>query len=318
MARNAIEVRDCDNLFDKIYDCAILAIGYEQRSTYIGRSEKVKALRRVALGYNENRILRYSENKQWYQSHEYEVQECSDSDFKSVFKHEVFSAGQINGKNEQQFLIDISSFNRFRLATMVELLREHELEITVSVDFAYCLAKYSAPPAHTALNRHVGPVNPYFSGWWTEPELPSAAFVGLGYEEDKALGALEHLQPSEIWAFLPSSPVSEYTPALHQANCSVIEMIRGRVVGYDVDQPFDLFTKLESLIAGVGRRSNCILLPFGPKIFALCALLVACLHPHTAVWRVSGAEEAADRVGHSVYGISGTFPPSSELVGIGG
>jgi hypothetical protein len=107
--------------------------------------------------------------------------------------------------------------------------------------------------------------------------------------------------------------VSEYTPALHQANQSVVEMIKGRVVGYDVDQPFDLFTKLESLIAGVGTRSNCILLPFGPKIFALCALLVACLHPDAAVWRVSGAEEAVDRVGHSVYGISAIFPPPGLL-----
>jgi hypothetical protein len=175
MARNAIEVRDSDDLFDKMYDCAIFAIGYEQRSTYIGKSEKVRALRRVALGYNENLILRYPENKQWYQSHEYEVRECSDSDFKKLFKHEIFSTG----KNEQRFLIDISSFNRFRLATMLELLREHEMEITVSVDFAYCLAKYSTPPGHTAINRHVGPVNPYFSGWWTEPELPSAVFVDI-------------------------------------------------------------------------------------------------------------------------------------------
>jgi hypothetical protein len=156
----------------------------------------------------------------------------------------------------------------------------------------------------------VGPIAPEFSGWWSEPDLPTAAIVGVGYEQDKALGAIEHVQPSEVWLFFPRSPVAEYTSALEYANRSLIEKVkreRGKMLHYDVDAPYALFADLESLVAGLSSRANCILLPFGPKLFALSSLLVACVHREAAVWRVSGAEQPTDRIGHSVYGLSVAF-----------
>jgi hypothetical protein len=305
MSNSLLEVRSCSGLETVDYDCTLFAIGYEQRSTFIARHREGKAGRRVALGYDENRILRYHENRSWYASNGYEIAECSDRDFKAIVA-DVLS-GFKGGDRVARVLIDISSLNRFRLATIVQVLRNRD-ELPLVADFAYCLAQYSEPPAGHALNRHVGPVIQEFAGWWADPELPTTTVVGLGYEQDKALGAIEHLQPSEVWAFFPRSPIPAYTDALHFANKSLLEMMRPqRILTYDVDEPFHLFTRLESLIAGLTSKTNCILLPFGPKIFALCALLASSLHSETAVWRVSGAEEATDRIGHSVYGLSVTL-----------
>jgi len=84
---------------------------------------------------------------------------------------------------------------------------------------------------------------------------------------------------------------------------------------YRVHAPVDCFITLESLIYGLSRTKNTILLPFGPKIFALCALLVASVHPTTAVWRVSAGfqEEAVNRQASGyVYGLQVDIHPFDE------
>ncbi len=308
MYRPPIRVKTCDGFNSTHYDAAVCVIGYEERASFVARNAKFASKRKIAIGYNDTRILKYSENRDWYGAQGYEIEEWPDSDFKKVLRKIIADIEPTGSK--LRLLVDISSVNRLRLAAITELLRDHPFHVPIETDFAYSLARYSEPPGFTAINRHVGPVSPYFSGWWTEPERPTATVVGLGYEQDKALGAIEHLQPSEVWAFFPSSPIQEYTGALHKANKSFFQMVESkRVVPYDVHDPYDLFVRLESLVAGVATRCNPILLPFGPKIFALCALLVASLHPGAAVWRVSGAEAPADRVGFATYGLTVTFPP---------
>jgi hypothetical protein len=182
------------------------------------------------------------------------------------------------------------------MALLIRRFTAERIHHQVDIDFVYTLAEFSPPPSLASPNTHVGPVLPAFSGWWTAPERSLAAAVGLGYEENKALGAVEHVQASSIWTFMPVSPVPEYTPALHQANRTLLALVpMTNRFEYRVDRPFDTFVALESFAFGITRHSNLIILPFGPKIFALCALIVAVIHPAIAVWRVSGAEEQIDR-----------------------
>src|SRR5947207_11718086 len=104
------------------------------------------------------------------------------------------------------------------MAILMDSIRKHFTFPGLGVDFLYSLASFSEPPKSQPVNTHVGPISPPFAGWWTEPDRPTAAVVGLGYEEDKALGAVEHLQPGEVWVFTPQSVVAAYSPALDFAN----------------------------------------------------------------------------------------------------
>ena len=47
---------------------------------------------------------------------------------------------------------------------------------------------------------------------------------------------------------------------------------------------------LASLVGGLKRDHNVLLVPFGPKIFALVCLLQGLLDENLAVWRVSAGE----------------------------
>jgi hypothetical protein len=108
------------------------------------------------------------------------------------------------------------SLTRSRLAAVLDNLRSPILSRAFSVDFFYTLAQYDPPPQEVALNSHVGPVTPAFAGWTNNPDRGLAAIVGLGYEEDKALGAVEHVQAVEIWTYAPGHQSVSMRPHLQK------------------------------------------------------------------------------------------------------
>ena len=117
---------------------------------------------------------------------------------------------------------------------------------------------------------------------------PPVLVLGLGYENDKAIGAVEYIEPAAIWAFEPTGHDERYSKAIRQANKTLWDVLpQEKRLLYSVYHPFDCFVSLESLTYGLVRESRPILVPFGPKLFAVCCLLVSFAHPMVSVWRVS-------------------------------
>ncbi len=294
------------------YDLFITTVGYESRAAFIAKNVSIKSTERMAIGFTERHVFNYDTNRDWYIREGYTVDETNDRDFGPLIRSRIdrFKLGS----EPLRVCVDISSLTRSRLAVLVDTFRDVSLP-AIYVHFLYALAAYSPAPKVTFVNRHVGPVLPAFAGWWTHPERPTVAVVGLGYEQNKALGAVEHIQAGEILLFIPTSSEPEYSTALETANETLLKEVRpsGRF-HYVVERPLDCFVELELLVSSLLHDSNPILLPFGPKIFSLTAMLVAAVHPMVAVWRVSGAEEPTDRVATGeVTGLSVYFDNRGQL-----
>lgn len=280
------------------YDAFFSTVGFETRARAVAEAFRPRARRLIACAFPDRKELSYEENLAWFSQAGYTVDERSDVLFKPWFREMILSI-QKDEVNQYKIAIDVSSTSRLRLAIMVDVLRGMRQLRPMAVDFLYSIARFSPPIIADVPNVHVGPVLKSFAGWSLNPDQPAVAVVGLGYEENKALGAVEHLQASQVWAFSPTSPVPEYDEALESANQIFFDSLPvGSRIPYRVEQPFECFVALESLTERCLRSSGVVLLPFGPKIFAVCALLVACVHESAAVWRVSagGLEPAVDRV----------------------
>src|SRR6185369_5500856 len=119
------------------------------------------------------------------------------------------------------------------------------------------------------------------------PELPPAVVIGLGYEQDKAIGIIEYIEPTMVWAFRPRGGDPRFETAVDEANSTFWDIVSpDRVIDYSVEGSLECLTLLESLISGSLSTVRPILIPFGPKIFAACCLLVASMHyPKVSVWR---------------------------------
>jgi hypothetical protein len=290
---------------ERDFDLFICAIGYESRARGAWQHYKLNVKNRFGFGFDQRREISFAENRRFFESEGFNYEELTDLSFRERIRA-VFQASQVSGDDKFRVGVDISCFNRSRLAAIVDAARSELLGVkNLEVEFFYTLATYAPPSSMMPANTHVGPVSHSFAGWTSDPALPPCAIVGLGYEQDKALGALEHLQVPHVVALMPLSSISEYDLALKTANSSLLSQLpANRLLRYRVEDPVTTYSTVESLVQGIKREFNPILLPFGPKVFFVCCALAACHHPEASVWRVSAeaAEEALDRndSGHSV------------------
>jgi hypothetical protein len=281
---------------ERQYHLLVAALGYEQRARCVSEVFSPRCNLKVAFGFDQQQCLSFEENRKWFATNNFTTIVTTNKDFSPALRS--FLLEKVSSIRHIRLLVDISSQSRYRIATLLTELLSLPIDVVIHVDFAYSLSAFVDAPTQAFPNSHVGPVSEHFCGWWGEPERPSCAVVGLGYEQDRALGAVEHMEASETWAFLPESEIPEYRQALRDANSTLLESLpEKRLVTYRVQQPFDTFVNLESLIYGLSRTKNPILLPMGPKIFALISLMVGILHRETAVWRVSASvqENPVDR-----------------------
>ena len=277
------------------YECFFAAAGYETRATHIAQGV-VQYEKGIAVGFDSNMVLSYENNRRWFVGNEFDFIQVPDSDFEAWFR-DVVSNEIENGC--KRLAIDVSCFNRFRLASMINVLKNLNIESDLQVDFLYNIAAYSSPPDYIAPNVHIGPVIDAFAGWSVEPEQTVTAVVGVGYEEDRGLGAVEHVQASTVWAYVPFSLIHEYEHAVREANATLFDLVpASRRIPYPVHDPYLTFVMIEGLVYKSLLQSGVIIFPFGPKIFAVCSLLAATVHPDAAVWRVSPGDlhEPTDRL----------------------
>jgi hypothetical protein len=278
------------------YDLAIATIGYEKRARFLSERFDPPAKIKMACGFTKQRVLNYAANQDWFTRSGFAVTEREDRNYKQWCAALLDRVKPGKAGATVRLWVDISSASRFRLATLIDCIRQ--AGFPVSADFVYAPAKFSSPPQGKVPNFHVGPITELFAGW-TPPDRTSVAIVGLGYEDNKALGAVEHIQATDVWTFIPHSRVGRYIEALMHANAILLERIpEQKRLDYIVERPFDCFVMLESLVNRICETKIPILFPFGPKIFNLCALLVGCIYSQrVAVWRVSagGEGEAIDR-----------------------
>jgi hypothetical protein len=291
------------NCFQTQYDAFFCALGFERRSRCIAETFLPRSERLVAMAFPDRKFLSYAQNEKWFTSNGYRIEEIFDLDFKDWFRSNLSevleSAGTVG-----RVALDISSISRYRLAVILDCCHRFPGPKDLAVDLIYNLAAFSPVPKASTPNRHVGPVIPGFAGWPTEPDQPPIGVIGLGYEEAKALGALEHIQASDYWLFRPWSSITEYSRALEEANASLLEDTRAeRIIDYHVEEPFNCFTGLELLIGRLRGSGSPLMFPFGPKIFSACCMLVACLYEEVSVWRVSAGafEIPTERIPTSTF-----------------
>lgn len=294
------------------YDLAVVSIGYERRSTHLLR-RGLTAGKTLGIAFDQLHIHSFDSNL--------EIAEESGCDIRFAGGQE--DAGHLLLEEAELFdggahlAIDISSMTRKRMASLLlalDQLAGTEIEKLV-VDFFYSPAAYLDPPTEPVGTLRAGPLGPEFAGRLRRTSLPVGAVIGLGYEPLRALGAFELLEPTRTWAFRPISPDQRYSEALDAANEQICELIGlDSVLEYDLLSGVEMLYSLESFVFAVQSDYRLVLLPMGPKIFALACLLIGLDSgaERPAVWRVGEVDyhQPSDVIeSGSVVGIRVDFCP---------
>ncbi len=268
------------------HDLVIASCGYESRSSSLLGRRQLSG-RRVAIGYGEREVLSFHANRRSFAEAEFEFYAVSDAEFSGFLEKLLESFKEIACPS---VLLDISCFTRIRLAQIVEALHKRGDYL---LEVYYSLAEFSPPPENEPQNEFLCPVTGFFSGWTGEADRTVGLVCGLGYEQLKALGIMEYIDPFETWLFFPESTIKRYDAAVSSANSLILRDIpTSNVIRYPVMNGEVLMRQLLALIGAVRENFRCILMPLGPKVFAFASLLVGAVFRDVSVWRASSGRFA--------------------------
>lgn len=276
------------------YDLLIYAIGYEARSTYVLK-QGIRGARSLGFAFTTSTVMHFDANLAFAREHGSGIlSPGSDVEFGSAVRSAVEVA--LQGIEAPRICVDISSFTRARIARLlVEFEIAAKARPDMIVDFLYVPAAFEPPPEiGSAGVLSASPVLARFRGSLRRASIPIAAVFGLGYELQRAIGALELIEPSQAWAFVPSSDDPRFTDAVTDANRQLIASIgSGACLPYPVLDPLESYYLLDSFLFSVREWNRVVLLPMGPKIFALCCLIqgLSTAEARPAVWRVGARSE---------------------------
>lgn len=276
------------------YDLMIATCGYEERARHAASVLRSCFSRIVAPTFADQHVLSFGANKAWFDSQGADTRVISDAGDVDKMRFMIEEARTQSG-GSVSVCLDISSMSRSRLSNWVAALQIAASAGDVACDFCYSLASLDQGPGGPQSIEIVEPIGLGFVAAETDPHLPLIAIVGLGFEPDRALGALELLEPREVRVWIPSGRASdEYASPIRQSNHQLLaELPAGSLFAYDVTDAYGLFVRLESLIDGALRNARAIMVPFGPKIFAAVCLLVSVAQPRSSVWRITGGSKEA-------------------------
>jgi len=283
------------------YDLFVAALGYESRSIYCSQHLIIDARFKIADAFCERHELSYEENMKWFEENDFTIREIPEDksvyDIKNHYINTIIDELVCNEpKYDRQLMIciDISSMSRYKIALWIEFVLVVFAGIKLKVDFLYSLAPINGSPGEFCPIKFSGPVTSFFAGWSPNIDLPLSVVIGLGYDPIKALGICEYLETTNVYAMAPAFRDENQSDLVMTVNEEFFRWMQrmgttGGVYNYYVEQPFKSFLDLQSLAYPFHRA---VIIPFGPKIFALQSFLLSIIYAKKiSVWRVSGGQE---------------------------
>lgn len=306
----SIEILNYEFNGDEQFDLLIFAVGYETRARFI--AERLHKSSKLVLGYvfPEGHILSYSDNEAFLHRIGGHKLHAGTS-----LQDRIAELGMSTNYRGSKICIDVSSLNRGAMSALLAELLDSGFFSESQISVLYAPAVFEAPPKEELDFLDFGPLE-RFGGWTSNPERPTVLILGLGYETDHAVGALEFLDPSATFAFFPVGNDERFSAEVQSANEAFLELISpDRVVRYSVLSPYQTFWQLRSLILSMKDVARNVLVPMGPKAFcSLCLVCQRLFGDEISVWRASGHSLNNARDAHADGDITGyvIIRPTSE------
>lgn len=286
------EVADLNSRFDVL----IATCGYESRASSVAKEHVTDVEHVFSYTYPNHRGHNFADNLQFFTLIGDVRHPSTAAEFAMELRDDLSAVVKPGAR--MRVAVDISSFDRERLGSVVRVLEELGGINEVSVSFVYALASFDSHAEDVDTTILVNGPLEGFEGWTGNPSSPVACVMGLGFENLVALAALETLEPSRTIAFIPQSDDDRFHERVRRDNASLIGSVPGDLVPYDLDSPFDALHGVEGVVHALLDDYRVALVPLGPKLFALCCLLVAREYrDRVAIWRVSADQggEVEDR-----------------------
>jgi hypothetical protein len=284
IAFNDLQSRQVDGVF--------VASGYESRARAFAQQIRTlsnfKKVSKYAWGfkeYQDDPVRMKNDASLERMGYGMSIISSSDSDLPEKTLSDII----LESSRPLSLVVDISSMTRTWYGGIIKALSRAKHNFPIDIIFAYTPAVWSKNVEPIPPNEVVGPVSGYSSH--VLPNKPTALIIGLGREDERAIGLIEYLDPKTTVCFY-ASPGSDvrYEDEVVGANDILFPPISPeKNYPYDLFDTFGTYKMLESVCQGLVRDYRVVLVSLGPKIFGLLCFMINISLPEISVWRVSPA-----------------------------
>ncbi len=275
------------------YDLFILVAGYEQRSIYLPQKYEIEADVRIALAFEEKpKELHRKNNDAYLLAKGFRFITISGEE--NVSLEPLFSELIKNtGKEHLHVLFDYSSMTKLWYSGLINyLIGDSKIRSNVTVHFSYTPAVYNEPKIskNVKFNGRVS----FPSRKNIDSSKPLALIIGLGLDPGRPEFVQKSLKPA-LTILMYADPANDikYVEKVLKYNQEIIEKTEVRnLLSYPL---FDLEKTnqiLTDLCLSLRVKYNVVIVPVGPKVLSLLALLLASRFPDINVIRVSPGSNA--------------------------
>ncbi|WP_031426974.1 hypothetical protein [Flavimarina sp. Hel_I_48] len=269
---------DFEDLTSINFDIVIIAKNHEARWDYLVNSLS-KSLK---LGNSRNIILSYDQNDNFKKKH-FEVYSPHSDNIKDLIKILENEFSKVN-KKEIKVLVDYSCMTKTWYYTIMLFIKQRNLNFEeISVFFSYTPSQFSKPKKP----KHNLKIEPLPGKYRIPNDKPKALIVCLGYEEKKAEGIIDYLDPKETIIIYSKPAIDEnFVEQIESSNKSLISKFKS-VNTFDMSNLKSIEEILQSLFLTLNKDFSVIIAPLGPKPFTFVAMLLSLKYENIDIWRVS-------------------------------
>lgn len=275
-----------NELCNEKIDYFIAASDYQKRSTFLAENFKKTTARKLLLSIEND------------QKNEPNIKIFEDLGFiplKTIENKRQEIEDILNKICEEKssdilnILVDYSCMTKVCYASIVDFLLRNDLKNEkINMFFSYTPKSKNALPSHPKLRS----IDPLFSYYKKENTRKTALVIGLNSNEEPTTDIIKHLDPEKIVLFIPQlNHDQQYNEALYNFNQEVIKNVpKNNVYNYPANNPDQIASMLTSVCLDLRLNYNVVLIPQGPKPFALASILLSTKYPDIRLMEISSSE----------------------------
>ena len=267
-------------------DFIIAASGFHSRCTYLSENIDLTNTKKHLITFDDNNYLKFRKE--------------NESVFISLgflpFTEEVKSGKEIeklldnvcrnNASDILNIIVDYSCMPKKWIATILDFISKNELpEQRINIFFAYTPKRFL--PNIKKIVEFIGPIIEPKDLIQNDTNLTLIAGLDNNYESINKLR--KNINPQNIFAFVPDPAFDEaYSKSVYKKNKPLLEKLGNEnIIRYPANNQEEINSILTSLCLELRLNSRVIIVPLGPKTFALTSLLLSLRYPDIKLWDIT-------------------------------
>ncbi|HEX8577431.1 MAG TPA: hypothetical protein VF677_14165 [Flavobacterium sp.] len=185
--------------------------------------------------------------------------------------------------------IDYSCMTKSWYYTIILFLSNRNLrQENIDAYFSYTPSIFSIP-LEPKPNTDISPL----PGKYIIPNnKPKALIVGLGYEENKAQGIIDQLDPALTYLFYTDPALDpKFVEAVEKNNSTILSEFYGNTIKFPSNDLLYLEKELSKIYFLLKDKYSIIIAPLGTKPFAYIAMMMSVIFSDIEIWRVGSGED---------------------------